>query len=487
MNSKSILRTCTRYWLLCLLASLGFIPVVCADSTSPNIVIVLADDQGWRDSGAYGNPDVKTPNIDALAGEGMKFTHAFTATAMCAPTRQQLYTGLYPLRSGAYPQNSFVYDGTRSLAHYFAELGYRTGISGKRHFAPAASFPFESLNSPSDVPDKEAPEMDRIRAFVRRDPDQPFLLLVTSRQPHTPWNRGDVHYAPGLLTVPGDLADTPETRSALAAYYREVSDFDSELGQVMDIVEKAGETSNTIFIYSSEQGAMFPGGKWTLYDNGIRTALVVRWPGVVKAGSETDALVAYVDMVPTLIEAAGGTAPDVDGRSFVGVLKGTATSHRDYVFGIHTNLGICNGSPYPIRSVRDGRYKLIVNGNAGETYRNNITARDPARYFDSWRVAGETGDDFAAQRYTSYRDRFAEEFYDLEKDPLELNNLAGDPVYVKEQIRMRSVLDTWLEQQGDTDVLATEMSALARILPQSAAKLQTQKCGGQPVTSPDTP
>jgi len=484
MNSKSVMRTCIEHLLLCLLVLMGFTQFVFAQSSRPNIVVVLADDQGWRDSGAYGNPDVKTPNIDTLAREGMKFTHAFTATAMCAPTRQQLYTGLYPKRSGAYPQNSHVHDGTRSLAHYFTELGYRTGISGKRHYAPEASFPFEGLNSPSDVPDKEAPEMDRIRAFVERDTDQPFLLLVTSRQPHTPWNKGDVHYEPDQLTVPGDLADTAETRRALAAYYREVSDFDSELGQVMDIIETAGVTSNTIFIYTSEQGAMLPGGKWTLYDNGIRTALVVRWPGVVEAGSETDALVAYVDMVPTLVEAAGGTPPDVDGRSFVAVLKGKATSHRDYVFGIHTNLGICNGSPYPIRSVRDGRYKLIVNGNAGEAYQNNITARDPARYYDSWRVAGEAGDEFAAQRYTAYQDRSPEEFYDLEKDPLEMSNLAGHPAYKKEQTRMRGVLDAWLERQGDTDLMATEMSALTRIHSQSAAKLQTPKCGGQPADSP---
>ena len=148
MKSENIMGGYIRYLLFCLLVLWGLTPLACADNSNPNIVVVLADDQGWRDSGAYGNPDVKTPNIDALAGQGMKFTHAFTATAMCAPTRQQLYTGLYPKRSGAYPQNSFVHDGTRSLAHYFAELGYRTGISGKRHFAPKASFPLYGRRYP---------------------------------------------------------------------------------------------------------------------------------------------------------------------------------------------------------------------------------------------------------------------------------------------------------------------------------------------------
>lgn len=464
---------------LFILVCLGLVvPAAGADSPQPNIVIVLADDQGWRDSGAYGNPDVQTPNIDQLATEGLLFTHAFTATAMCAPTRQQLYTGLYPVRSGAYPQNSPVYPGTRSMAHYFGELGYRVGISGKRHYSPAESFPFESLNSPDVAHDKEIPEMDRIQAFVERNPEQPFLLLVTSRQPHTPWNKGDVHYSADDLVIPADMPDTPETRAALASYYREVSDFDAELGQVMSIVENAGVANNTVFIYTSEQGAMFPTGKWTLYDNGIRTAMIVRWPGVAKPGSRTDALVAYVDVVPTLVEVAGGTAPAVDGSSFLGVLRGDSETHRDYVFGIHTNLGICNGSVYPIRSVRDSRYKLIVNGNWQQAFQNNITDRDPANYYDSWRTAGEAGDLYAMERHRAYRERPAEELYDLENDPLEMNNLAGSADHREILDRLRKALSVWLEEQGDTDLLKTEQAAMERILPDGRLKLLTPKCDG---------
>src|SRR5690606_29780008 len=248
----------------------------------PDVVLVLADDQTWRDSGAYGNPDVATPNIDRLAASGMRFTHAFTATAMCAPSRQQLYTGLYPVRSGAYPQNGYVHDGTESIAHWFIDLGYRVGISGKRHYAPEASFPFESLNAEGDG---DWPNFERILEFVRRDAATPYLLVVTSRQPHTPWNRGERHYRADALSVPPDLVDTPETRQALAAYYREVSDFDAELGRVLGIVDEAGDRDETLFVYTSEQGAMFPYAKWTLYDAGVRTAFVVRWPAVVEPGS----------------------------------------------------------------------------------------------------------------------------------------------------------------------------------------------------------
>src|SRR5690606_18480365 len=128
----------------------------------------------------------------------------------------------------------------------------------------------------------------------------------------------------------------------------------------------------TLFVYTSEQGAMFPYAKWTLYDAGVRTAFVVRWPGVVEPGSVSDAMVAYVDVAPTLIEAAGGTPPEVDGRSFLGVLTGERDTHREFVFGVQTSAGICNGGPWPSRSLRTRDRKLIVNGNWREPFGNNI-------------------------------------------------------------------------------------------------------------------
>jgi uncharacterized sulfatase len=222
---------------------------------------------------------------------------------------------------------------------------------------------------------------------------------------------------------------------------------------------------------------MFPRGKWTLYDNGIRTAFVVRWPGVVEPSSWSDAMVAYVDVVPTLVEAAGGDAPVVDGRSFLAVLKGEKDRHRDEVFGVHTSIGICNGSEYPIRSVRSKEFKLIVNGKSGARFTNNITARDPGRYFESWRLQGESGDGEALEKYRGYQTRPAQEFYDLRNDPLELNNLVGQPAYAAEIERMNSVMQTWLAEQGDSDMLATERMAMDHMLPEGRLKLDQAKCG----------
>ncbi len=438
----------------------------------PNVLLIIADDQTWRDNGCYGNPDVKTPNIDRLAAEGMRFTHCFTATAMCAPTRQQLYTGVFPVRNGAYPNHSKVYPGTKSVVHHLKALGYRVGLSGKSHFGPRESFPFENVNG------KRAPE------FIRRDPNQPFCLVYCSHSPHLPWKAGDASaYDPDKLTLPPYLVDTPETRVALTKYYAEITDFDREVGECMKHVADAGVQDDTVFIYTSEQGAQFPHGKWTCYDVGLRTALVVRWPAKVKAGSVTDAMVQYVDVVPTLIEAAGGDptaidtgCPDAkgkrgfDGKSFLGVLLGRNRAHRFLVYGAHTTRGIIAGSDcYPVRSVRSDRYKYIRNLNHQTAFHNTLIAGEKT-YWPSWLQKAKT-DPAAARLVEIYQRRPAEEFYDLQTDPWELKNLADDPAEAERKASLRKELDAWMAQQGDKGN-ETEMKARER---QGRAERQPRK------------
>ena len=422
-----------------------------ATSTRPNILIVIADDQCWRDSGCYGNPDVKTPNIDQLAQEGIRFTRCFTATAMCAPTRQQLYTGLFPIRNGAYPNHSQVYPGTRGIVHYLRDLGYRVGLVGKKHFGPPASFPFE-----------EIPE-DGIGEFLSRDPVQPYCLVYASRNPHGRWTEGPQDaYDPAALTVPPYLVDNAETRKALAAYYAEITALDTEVGACMQHVEEAGQRDSTIFMYTSEQGFAFPFGKWTCYDLGLRTALVVRWPGHVEAGSSTGAMVQYVDVLPTLVEAAGGTPPEgLDGRSFLGVLDGKTDTHNDAVFGVHTTRGINFGSEcYPIRSIRTETHKYILNLNHEVPFVNTLIVTDKDGFWKSWERDAETSP-VAAHLIRRYQERPAEELYDVVNDPYEMHNLAGDPANRALMDGFRERLEAWMRQQGDEGV-ATEMKAFER-------------------------
>ena len=422
----------------------------------PNIVIVLADDLNADSIGCYGNPDVKTPNIDNLARAGMRFTQATTATAMCAPTRQMLYTGIYPVKNGAYPNHSRVKPGTKSLVHHLRALGYRVGLQGKRHFGPAASFPFAKVGA------KFNPAA--IRKFVTVDREQPFCLIFASSSPHVPWTAGNAKaFNPKELSVPEYWVDTPETRQAMTRYYGEIQDLDRQVGECQRVLRETGRDKDTLFIFTSEQGAQFPGSKWTCYEAGLRVGFIVRWPGTVKAGSVSEAWISYVDVLPTLIEAAGGKEIEgLDGRSFHGVLLGKTESHNTVAYGVHTQKGAIGSPPdgFGVRSVRIGQYKYIMNLNHRAPFTNALTTNDKEGYWESWLNRAKK-DQAAAKLVARYLHRPAEELYDLESDPHELNNLAGDAKYGPIARRLRSHLQGWMKSQGDHGQ-ATELAAPAR-------------------------
>lgn len=462
----------TIFLLLANLAWLGCVALAQSSTPSsvrPNFVIFIADDMSYHDLGAWGSQDVKTPNLDRLAAQGMKLTRMFTVAPTCSPTRNALYTGLYPVRSGAHPNHTWVKDGTKSIVHYLQSLGYRVGLSGKTHIGPVESFPFELLHNQADedglVEGGVAggqPDFKRIAEFLQRDKAQPFCLIVASREPHSPWNKGDAAaYDPARLTLAPYLVDTPETRRFLAKYFAEITDFDRQVGEGLRLLDESGQANNTLVLFLSEQGSSMPHGKWTLYDVGLRGAAIARWPSQIKPGSESAALVQYIDIVPTFVEAAGGEAPrDIDGRSFLNVLRGRTNKHRDYVFGVQTSRGIIKGpEAYGIRSVRDARYKYILNLNADGEFQNTTT--DNKEYFASWRRQGET-DAFARAQVERYLKRPALEFYDLDADPYEMNNLAAPPQQPGAMKRLRAQLEAWMRQQGDQGA-ATEMDALNRM------------------------
>ena len=473
------MRTCLFAVLLSCLAT--FQASAQSEQARPNIILFIVDDMTWSDAGCYGSKDVRTPHLDKLSTQGMRFTRCYTSTAMCAPTRQQLYTGLWPMRSGAYPNHSAVKGGTRSLGHHFAELGYRVAIAGKKHYKPAASYPFETLpgGAPHDSGKSKKNDFDlkEVRRFITRDADQPYFLICATNQPHAPWNRGDAStYDPATFTLPPNIADTPVTRQEMAKYFAEITYADTLLGKVMDALDEVGQREDTILLFTSEQGSQLPFAKWTCYEAGLKTDLVVRWPSKIKPNTTTDAMVQYVDIVPTLLQAAGGEPAKVDtgrdgaadggrgfdGTSFLPVLLGKKADHRSYVFGIHTTRGIYFGSDcYPIRSVSDGRYKLILNLNHEEPFSNLVVKSDRSVIWTSWMEAAKAGDAKAAKLVHRYRHRPAVELYDLANDPYEMTNLADKAGLKAVQTRLRAELDAWMKQQGDQGV-ASELKVKAR-------------------------
>lgn len=424
-----------------------------AVESRPNFLFIIADDCTFRDLGCYGG-QAHTPNIDRLATEGMLFNQCFQSAPMCSPTRHNIYTGLYPVKSGAYPNHTFAIDGTRSVVQYLKPLGYRVALSGKRHIAPESIFSFET-SADKNNPDMAA--IDKLLGECGRD-ETPFCLFACSNEPHSPWNKGDAsRYDPASLKLPPYFVDTPETRSNLSKYLAEITYYDGQVGQCLELLEKHGLTDNTLVIVVSEQGSGMPFAKWTCYDTGLQSACIARWPGKIKPGSVSDALIEYIDVLPTFVAAAGATPdPVLQGKSLLPVLFGQSDHHKDYVFGEMTTRGIINGSPhFGIRSVRSAKYKYIINFTPETRFTN---ACSKSALFQSWVRKAEQGDDDAADKVRRYHRRPAEELYAITKDVYEWNNLASDPQYAKVKAELKKQLTSWMTEQGDLGQ-ATELAA----------------------------
>ena len=288
--------------------------------------------------------------------------------------------------------------------------------------------------------------------------------MVTTNQPHSPLTRGNASaYPPDKIKLNPGFVDTDITRNNLSKYYAEITYLDSLAGVVIDIVKRTGKMDNTIIIFTSEQGSgTIPFAKWTCYDAGLKTAFIIKYPGKVKKATRSNALIQYVDIVPTLVDIAGGDPAKIntgvkdanghtgfDGKSFKNILLDKSTELRDVVFGVQTTRGIINGSEsYPVRSARNKKYLYIHNLQPNNTFQN-VLINSPL--FKSWMKKDSA-------RANLYMHRPEEELYDVTKDPYNLVNLASDPSLkdVKEQLKGK--LASFMKQQGDKGI-ATEMDA----------------------------
>ena len=447
-----------------LILLISFITFSAPAAERPNILLFMADDLSWHDHGCYGNREVNTPNIDRLAAEGMRFEHCYNSAPMCAPTRMSLYTGIHPVRNGAHPNHSHVYPHIKSLPHYLQKAGYSVALLGKRHEMPESSFPFEILGGRHhDNGDGLDLDLNKARSYFEEQKGNPWCLVVTSNQPHTPWNRGDAsRYQAKHLRLPPYLVDTKATRDALPHYYAEITYMDNQVGTLLRHLKETCQATNTIVVYLSEQGSNFPHCKWTCYDSGLRSACIIRWPGRIKPRSVSSALIQYIDLLPTFIHAATGRVPrsPFDGSSILPLLLGHTAEHRGKVFGIQTSKGIGGGpEAYGIRTVRDRRYRLIWNLNWQNEFQNGVTRRFAP--YQSWETAAKNGNQFAKEQWQRYKVRPQFEFYDLHADPYELENLATVPRHQPRMRRLKAALDRWMQQQGDQGT-ATELDALTR-------------------------
>jgi N-sulfoglucosamine sulfohydrolase len=450
----------------------GLIPeqVSANENKRPNIVLIVSDDHGLDAVGCYGNPIIKTPNLDGLAREGVRFTNAFCTTASCSASRSVILTGMYNHANGQYGhQHSYhhfvSFPNIKSLPVLLTEAGYRTGRIGKYHVAPEEVYKFDvTMRGNSRSPIEMA---EKCRAFFDADDNRPFFLYFCTSDPHRGGGKAEelpykpdrfgnrakgyrgvkeVRYKDEDVIVPPFLPDSPECRAELAQYYQSVSRVDQGVGKLLAVLKETGKYDNTVVIYISDNGVAFPGAKTTLYEPGMNLPCIVRGPGSKKKGITCDALINYVDLAPTMLDFAGGQPgrAEFHGRSFRSVLEAEHPKGWDITFASHTFHEIT--MYYPMRVVRRRRYKLIWNIAHGLDYpfASDLWAAS------TWQATLRRGDKYYGKRAVdAYLHRPKFELYDLETDPHEVKNLADNPKYAKVLGELKEQLKAFQKRTKD--------------------------------------
>ncbi|PQJ30743.1 N-sulfoglucosamine sulfohydrolase [Nonlabens arenilitoris] len=416
----------------------------------PNIIFYLSDDQDVYDYGCYGNKKVNTTAVDRLAKEGMLFTNAFTAQAICAPSRSQIFTGLYPLKNGCFANHTATKPDIKSVTEQMKELGYEVVLAGKSHVKPDSVYKWDKEWAP--VPKKDVPReyipLDSIEDYFKTA-KKPFCMFITSKYPHGKYfdvenpNATDLKFYPFNSHKKSDKAYV----KSKAGYYRSIEEDNTQLENILKLVDNYLD-KNTLFIYSADHGVS---GKFTVKDIGLKVPFVVRWPNVIKAGSTSNQLIHYTDVLPTFLDVAGGKAThDLDGKSIVPLFKGKDDEINRYVYGVRTNQNILNSEIFPSRMIRDKRFKYIRNFNSIEVVEKNLT--------------GKPNVDFFLRRGSEkFKNEPFEELYDLEKDPFEQQNLAHNTELKVVKERLVRDLFTWMGEQGD--FLKEELGSMPIITP----------------------
>ncbi len=404
----------------------------------PNVIVFIADDMAVEDCGAYGHPHIRTPNIDALARAGMKFSNAFLTTSSCSPSRCSILTGRYPHATGGHQLHLPLPGNQVTMAERLGAAGYHTAAAGKWHLGKATIKKFDVVR----------PQINTwLQTLKDRPRDKPFFMWFAFVDPHRPYRAGAIpepHTARDAV-VPPFLPDVGETRKDLALYYDEIARMDGVIGRVLGELDSQGETDNTMVLFLSDNGRPFPRCKTTLYDSGIKTPLLVRFPGVVKPGSVCHSIVSSVDLAPTILDMCEVKLPKTfQGRSFLSLLSKPSRTIRRYAYAEHNWHDFDDHG----RSVHSVRFNYIRN------YYTDIPGTPPADAvrsitYQAMRRLRDAGGLNGDQKGCFTRPRPGEELYDVENDPFELRNLAEVPKFASVLRKMREALVAWQTETSD--------------------------------------
>jgi N-sulfoglucosamine sulfohydrolase len=444
---------------------LGIISIssLASEQKRPNVLFILSDDHSAPDLGCYGNRDLKTPNLDKLAKNGVLFQSAYTAAPQSVPSRAAFLTGRNVLAidmlrfSSPLPREYVTFpEILRASGYHVGVLGRSYHLDGSDNGAPEMdiykklgliTFPerynFVANSDPYDL-------IPKTEEFLNQVPkDAPYCLWANYLDPHRPWRAPAYAPNPDSIKVPSTLPDTKEVRKDLAAYYGEVNRLDENIGKLLAFLEKRGALKNTIIVFAGDNGCALLRGKGSLYRVGLNVPLIVNYPQAVQSGKVSDVLVSGIDLAPTLLELTGVKAnKEIEGKSFVKVLKGSKVEYNDYVYAARGTHG--SGLPFGnahfdlSRTVFNKEYKLIYNPMWQLPF-DAVDCWDEPFWAD---LKQKSKDGLLENRFvnsaifTPQRPMF--ELFDLKKDPGEFVNLVGSPEYKDLEMKLKLKLEEWM-------------------------------------------
>jgi N-sulfoglucosamine sulfohydrolase len=438
-----------------------------AEDGRPNVLLIVSEDNG-PELGCYGDPYVRTRVLDKLAADGVRFKHAYVPQAGCSQSRAAYLTGTYPHQNGqiglATWKFRMYHEETPNMVRSLKRHGYRTGIIGKLHVNPESAFPFDYRKIPSaNFGRKDLGQYAEAALEFFAASDQPFFLSVNYPDAHRPF-LAEAGGLPKQLLAPEDVRplpyiglDTPALRAETADYYNCMSRLDSLIGDLLASLARSGKADNTLVVYLGDHGADLLRGKRTSYEGGVRIPLIIRWPRRAKPRQVRQELVSTLDLMPTLLDAARAKpVAGLPGRSLTPLLEGETPDWRKYLFTeFHTHSA---HNYFPQRTVRGHRFKLIQNLMPGTV--------NPGHDFTLQRFYPELAPAIAAaprhvrEAYRAMRQPPEFELYDLEQDPHEFRDLAGDPRYSRPLAELKNELAAWRKRTGDPLLEANNVARL---------------------------
>ena len=438
-----------------------------AQAAPVNILMITVDDMSADSIGVFGSKlSGTTPNIDRLASQGMRFSHAHMTVGNCMPGRNVLFSGLishnnkvegfYQVKNPEWPH----------MVDLMKKAGYFTGIRGKvSHSTPYQPYAWDAILD--TLPDGSKAHFKNADSFgistsdgIRKakDSGKPFCLIVNISDPHKPfWSQvkggeKDTNIPSRIfkseeMPIPGFLFDDPKVREELALYYSSVRRADDCVGKILEALDKSGEAENTVVIFLSDHGMPLPFAKTQLYHHSTHSPWIIRWPGVTRSGKVDDVhMVSAVDMLPTLLDIVGAKHPDrLDGRSFLSLIRGEQQVNRDHVFKEYNeNAG---ASRDPMRAVQTKQYLYLFNpwSNGQRVFATATTGTVTYR-----RMATLAKSDARlAKRLAMYKYRVPEELYDVSVDPDCLNNIIDSSEHKMVLNQLQERLKGWMKKTGD--------------------------------------